>query len=194
MLSLSDNRDCYWKFRMTVVRFLTLTGGSGLSLTDIRSVHVFVSLCSFYRKYIWRFAEISAPLADLLKDGQWHSPSVQDVFEPVENLKSALVISPVLTYFDVHADATDLYYDASGGSIGSVLQQTDRDGNVRPDIFCSRKLTPPEGHYDTYDRELVGLRDGCLHFRYQVLGVPFLVRTDHNSLRWLLSQPELTVR
>ena len=32
MLSLSDNRLCYCKFRMTVVRFLTLTGGSGLSL------------------------------------------------------------------------------------------------------------------------------------------------------------------
>jgi hypothetical protein len=39
-------------------------------LTDIRSVRVFVSLCSYYRKYIWCFAEISVPLTDLLKDGQ----------------------------------------------------------------------------------------------------------------------------
>ena len=39
-------------------------------LTDIRSVRALVSLCSYYRKYIWRFAEISAPLTDLLKDGQ----------------------------------------------------------------------------------------------------------------------------
>jgi hypothetical protein len=30
-------------------------------LTDIRSVRAFVSLCSYYRKYIWRFAEIAAP-------------------------------------------------------------------------------------------------------------------------------------
>jgi hypothetical protein len=59
--------------------------------------------------------------------------------------------------------ATDLYYDASGGSIEAVLQQTDRDGNVRPVGFYSRKPTPAEGHYGTYDRELVGLRDGCLH-------------------------------
>ncbi len=83
MLSLTGNRVCYWKFRMTVVRFLTLTGGSGLSLTGIRSVRVFVSLCSYYRKYIWRFAEISAPLTDLLKDGQWRSSSVPDVFVAV---------------------------------------------------------------------------------------------------------------
>jgi hypothetical protein len=32
-----------------------------LPLTDIRSVRTFVSLCSYYRKYIWRFAEISTP-------------------------------------------------------------------------------------------------------------------------------------
>ncbi len=59
-------------------------------------------------------------------------------------------------------------------------------------LVYSRKLTPAEGRYGTYDRELVGLRDGCLHFRYQLLGVPFTVRTDHNSLRWFLSQLELT--
>jgi hypothetical protein len=94
-----------------------------------------------------------------------------------------LISRPVLTYFDVHAADTDLYCDASGGSIGVVLQQTDRDGNVRPVGFYSRKLTPAEGRYGTYDRELVGLRDGCLHFRYQFLGVPFTVRTDHSSLR-----------
>ena len=62
--------------------------------------------------------------------------------------------------------ATDLYSDASGGSIGAVLQQTDKAGVVRPAGFYSRALTPSEQHYGTYDRELVGLRDSCLHFRY----------------------------
>jgi hypothetical protein len=32
MLILTDNPLCYWKFRMTVMRFLNLTEGSGLSL------------------------------------------------------------------------------------------------------------------------------------------------------------------
>jgi hypothetical protein len=103
------------------------------------------------------FAEISTPLTDLLKDGQWRSPSAPDVLADVESLKAALVSRPVLTYFDVHAAATDLYCDASGDNIGVVLQQTDQ----------------------------VGLRDDCLYFRYQLLGVPFTVRTDHSSLRWL---------
>ncbi len=63
---------------------------------------------------------------------------------------------------------------------------------MRPVGFYSRKLTPAEERCNTYDRELVGLRDICLHFRYQLLGVPFTVRTDHSSLRWILSQPDLT--
>ena len=35
------------------------------------------------------------------------------------------------------------------------------------------------------------MRDGVLHFRHQLLGIPFTVRTDHCSLRWLLIQPEI---
>ncbi len=65
-------------------RYLVLT-------LDLRSVCAFVSLCSYYRNYIWRFAEISAPLTDLLKDGQWRSPSTPDVFEDAERLKAALI-------------------------------------------------------------------------------------------------------
>ena len=67
--------------------------------------------------------------------------------------------SPVLTYFDVNVVVTDLYCDGSGGSIGVVLHQKDKTGEVRPVGFDSMKLTPSERHYGTYDRELVGLRD-----------------------------------
>ncbi len=108
-------------------------------LTDIRSVCAFVSLCNYYRKYIWRFAEIAAPLTKLLKDGGWCPPSDPDVLTAVDKLKETLFSSPVLAYFDVNAVTTDLYCDASGGRIGAVLQQTDKDGEVRPLGFYSRK-------------------------------------------------------
>ena len=91
----------------------------------------------------------------------------------------------------MHAEST-LSVDASGYSIGAVLHQTDADGNVRPVGFYSRRLTDAEMKYSIYDREVVGLRDGVLHFRHWLLGIPFKVKTDHCSLRWLLSQPELT--
>ena len=102
------------------------------SLTNIQSVCAFVSLCSYYRKYIWRFAEIVAPFTNSLKDGGWRPPTDPDVLATVDKLKGVMISRPVLDYFDVNTVSTDLYCDTSGGSIGTVLQQTDKAGEVRP--------------------------------------------------------------
>ena len=48
---------------------------------------------------------------------------------------------------------TDLYVDASGLSIGGVLQQDDENGDSRPVGFYSRRLQGAEVTYSTYDRE-----------------------------------------
>jgi hypothetical protein len=128
-------------------------------LTDIRSVRAFVSLCSYYRKFIWKFAEIAAPLTDLLKDGGWRPPTDAAVLDAVAKLKEALISSPVLAYFDVNAVATDLYCDASGGSIGAVLQQTDKDGVIRPVGFYSRKINTCRGTLQ-HLRQRVGWSQG----------------------------------
>jgi hypothetical protein len=160
-------------------------------LTDLKSVRSFASLFSYYRKFVKDFAQIERPLTDLLRADGWKKPFAPEVLEAFENLKVALTTSPVLKFFDVHAEST-LSVDASGYSIGDVLHQTDADGNVRPVGFCSRRLTDEEMKYNTYDRELVGLWEEVLHFRHWLLGIPFKVKTDHCSLRWLLSQPELT--
>ncbi len=45
-----------------------------------------------------------------------------EVLTVVDKIKKTLISSPVLAYFDVNVVATDLYCDASGDSIGTVLQ------------------------------------------------------------------------
>ena len=99
--------------------------------------------------------------------------------DAVDKLKAALCSSPVLQFYDVNAP-TDLYVDVSGQSIGAVLQQI-KDGCSHPIGYYSRRLTPAEMKYAVYDRELVGLRDACLDFRYHLLGIRFTVRTDHQA-------------
>jgi hypothetical protein len=71
-------------------------------LTDIRSVRVFVSLYIYYRKYIWRFAEIATPLTNLLKDWGEFPPNDPDVLVAVDKLKETLIRIPVLDYIDVN--------------------------------------------------------------------------------------------
>ena len=53
------------------------------ALTDIKSVTVFVSLCSYYRKFVWRFAEIAQPLTDLMWADGWKTPFSQEVLDVV---------------------------------------------------------------------------------------------------------------
>jgi hypothetical protein len=100
---------------------------------------VFVLLWSYYDKYIWRFDVIAAPLTNLLKDGGWRLPTDPDVLTTVDKLKEVLINSPVLTYFDVNVVTTNLCCDASGNSIGTVLEQIDKTGEVCPVGFYSRK-------------------------------------------------------
>ena len=102
----------------------------------------------------------------------------------------ALTTAPVLSYFDSHKD-TELFVDASKFSIGAVLQQVDDRGESHPVGYYSRRLNQAEQNYATYDKELLGLRDGVLHFRHYLLGIKFKVHTDHSSLRWLMTQPEV---
>ena len=161
------------------------------ALSDLKSVRAFVSLCSYYRKFVKDFARIATPLTNLMKADGWHKPFRPEVLESFEKLKTALTSAPVLAYFDVNAHH-ELFVDASGYAMGAVLQQLDDAGNSRPVGYYSRRLTSAEQNKSAYERELLGLRDACLHFRHQLLGIPFDVRTDHCSLRHLHSQKELS--
>ena len=142
--------------------------------TDLKQMRAFVSLCSYYRKFVHKFAEIAKPLTDLLRDGGWHYPFSAEVLQAIDKLKTALTTAPVLRYFDYLAK-TELYVDACDYAIGAVLQQVDSEGNSHPVGYYSRRLNPAECNYDVYKKELLGLRDAVLNFRHQLLGIRFTV-------------------
>ena len=71
-----------------------------------------------------------------------------------EKLKSALISAPVFAYFDV-TQSHVLYVDACEVRIGAVLQQHEKDkpdAEAHPVGFNSRRLTPAEQNYATYER------------------------------------------
>jgi len=53
--------------------------------------------------------------------------------------------------------------------------------------FASKVLTPTQRKYCTTRKELLEIVTFTRHFRHYLLGKTSLVRTDHNSLIWLLS-------
>uniref|UniRef100_A0A3B3QC10 Gypsy retrotransposon integrase-like protein 1 n=1 Tax=Paramormyrops kingsleyae TaxID=1676925 RepID=A0A3B3QC10_9TELE len=149
--------------------------------TEVRS---FVGLASYYRRFIKGFAEIARPLHQLTEKGRrfkW-SPDCDRAFL---TLKACLITSPVLAYPDPGKTFV-LDTDASDVGIGAVLSQ-ETEGGERVVAYASRALTKAERRYATTKKELLSMVTFMKHFRHYLLGREFVLRTDHNSLRWLNS-------
>ena len=79
--------------------------------------------------------------------------------------------------------------DASSEGIGAVLMQ-----NRHPIAFGNKKLREPEKLYLMYDKEMLAIMHALAKFRQYLVGGCFVVRTDHNSLRYFLEQRDLNER
>ena len=152
-----------------------------VSVTEVRS---FLGLCSYYRRFIRNFADIARPLHKLTQKGakfKW-TKECQDSFE---NLKYSLTHSPVLAFPDFTKPFI-LDTDASDQGIGSVLSQMTENGE-RVVAYGSRVLSKSERKYCVTRKELLAVVTYVKYFRHFLYGKPFLIRTDHSSLRWLLN-------
>jgi hypothetical protein len=74
--------------------------------------------------------------------------------------------------------------------MGGELSQEDAQGQLHPVAYFSRALTKRERSYPTYDRDVMAMRDTLKHFRYYLLGVQVVMRTDHKPLLKILEQKD----
>ena len=150
---------------------------------DIRS---FIGLCSYYRKFIDKFSEISAPLTNLTRKEQafiWDK-ACQESFD---KLKVALTSSPVLSYPSSRIqDVFILDTDASDNAIGCCLSQM-IDGEEKVISYASKKLNEAQSHYCATFKELFAVQFFTHHMKSYIAGLHFIIRTDHRALLWLNS-------
>ena len=159
--------------------------------TVVREIKSFVGMASFYRRFIRHFSRITQPLTDLTRqniDSIWNARA-EHAFE---TLKHALCTAPVLQLpdfervFVVHTDASEV-------AIGAVLQQ-DFGRGLQPIAYESRKLNDAERRYSAYERELLAVVHACAIWKHYLRGREFILRTDHASLKYFLSQPYFSAR
>lgn len=157
----------------------------------VKQIRRFLGMAGWYQRYIKNFSAIAAPITDLLKNSDrflW----TKDANEAFEKLKSSLTTAPVLT----HPDFNERFYiqcDASMTGVGGVLFQL-KQGEEHPIAFMSRKLNAAQRNYSVTELECLAAVLCIKQFRCYVEGMPFTVITDHASLKWLMSQKDLSGR
>ncbi|WVZ75668.1 hypothetical protein U9M48_023703, partial [Paspalum notatum var. saurae] len=154
------------------------------SVTEIRS---FLGLSGYYRRFIKDFSKTAKPMTSLTKKNAKYtwSPNCEEAFQ---SLKRSLTTAPVLAQPDV-AKPFDVYCDASGNGLGCVLMQ---EGRVV--AYASRQLRKHEANYPTHDLELAAVVHALKIWRHYLLGNTCHIYTDHKSLKYILTQPELNMR
>jgi hypothetical protein len=129
---------------------------------------------------------LGAPLTDLTKKGAFHW--IEDSQQTFNKLKEVMSTCPILAlpYF---SQPFVLECDASGVGIGEVLMQ-----GGHPIVFERRKLDELERLYPIYDKEMLAIMHALTKFRQYLVGNRFVVKTDHNSLKYFLEKKDLSER
>jgi hypothetical protein len=79
--------------------------------------------------------------------------------------------------------------DASREGIGVVLMH-----NQHIIAFERKKLRVPERIYPIYNKDMLAIMHALAKFRKYLVGGCFVVRTDHNDLRYFLEKKNLSER
>jgi hypothetical protein len=149
---------------------------------DASELRTFLSMCSYYRKFIHRFAELCGGLFELTHLG---TPFVWTDAEERAfcDIKQRLVNAPILAHpnfehpFIVQTDASD-------HGLSAVLVQR-FDMQERVITYLSRTMQAAEKKWDTREKEALAIIWACESLRPYLIGSKFIIETDHSSLVWI---------
>lgn len=160
------------------------------SVTDVQQ---FMGLANYFRKFIPHFASVAAPLTDLLRgDNKIQFIMTIAALRAFDKLKQLLTSTPILALPDFSLPFI-VTVDACGFGLGAMLSQI-QDGKERVIAFESRKLRDTERLWSPHEQEGAALVYALKTWRHYLDGHKFTVYTDHQPLKYLLTQPKLNQR
>ena len=157
------------------------------TLVNVKNVQSFLGFANFYRRFIYSYNKIAAPLTHLIcKDVafKWSS-ECEDAFN---TLKRAFTFNVILCHYNsdlklvIKTDASD--YVSEG-----IFLQYDENGVLHPVAYFSKKHSPAECNYEIYDKKLMIIIHAFKEWCPELEGssTPVEVITDHKNLEYFMS-------
>ena len=156
-------------------------------LQTIRQVRQFLGFLSYYRAFIPKFAEVTAPLTALLKKNvNWRW--TEEATLAMEQAKEALWTACQRFAWDPQRKDR-VTTDASGVALAATFEQFVEGIGWAPTAFWSRKLSEAEKRYSTTEQEWLAVVEAVTrHWRHWLRGRHFILRSDHGALKELLTK------
>jgi len=151
---------------------------------NIKELRGFLGLTGYYKRFIQGYGILYKPLTELLKKNKfsWTEKST----EAFHKLKDRMVTKPLLALPNFEEEFV-VETDACEESVGAVLVQ-----QGKPITYMSKALSEKYKALSIYEKEMLAIVLALQRWRPYLLGRRFKIKTDHQSLKFLIQQRILT--
>ena len=155
--------------------------------TSIEEVHQFNEMCSYYRKFISHYSNISKCFNDMTKKGATFNWT-EECNAAFKLLKEKLMENPVLISPQVGKDYV-IHCNASKYSYSGILQQT-RPGTeeLAPVAYYSGNFDKAQVKWNITEKEAYAIYKSVKKFAFYITGAKTTVFSDHKPLKNFLKE------
>jgi len=161
----------------------------------VTEVQSFLGFANFYRRFIKDYSRVAKPMTELTKKTKKKWEWTEEAERAFRELKERFTSAPILAHFDAQQPVI-IETDASDFAIGAVLSQRDKEGQLHPVAFHSRKFQPAEINYKIHNKELLAIVDAFKHWRRYCEWATHQIQvlSDHQNLEYFTTTKVLNRR
>ena len=161
---------------------------------NYNDVQQFNGMIQYLSQFLKDVTVYTAPLTSMCKNGKefvW-SDLQERCFQ---ELKQLVAEAPIIRPIDYKTGAPVwVVTDASARGVGGYYGQGPSWDTCRPAGFMSRKFTPAQINYATWEHELLAVLEALLRWEDKLFGLKFTIVTDHKALTFFKEAPYRTQR
>ena len=166
---------------------------------NTKEVQQFLGLVKYLNAFLPRLAIQSSILSRLTtKESSKHFPPWNDTYQNAFNKIKEIVVSreclTVIDHSQLKSNKIFVTTDASDKCTGAILSFGPTWETARPVAFDSTTLKEAELNYPVHEKELLAVIRALKKWKYDLIGSPFFVYTDHKTLLNFATQKDLSRR